>query len=83
MGKRGGVKREWRTVGSRLPSNNKYSALSSRVMNKVSRRLSLETGIKPTASLSAIDKENSLRVPAVLCLSYIQGCLFTDVCPWA
>ena len=32
--KSGGVKREWRTVGSRLPSYNKYSALSSRVMNK-------------------------------------------------
>jgi len=31
---RGGVKREWRTVGSRLPSYNKYSALSSRIMNK-------------------------------------------------
>jgi len=29
-----GVKREWRTVDSRLPSYNKYSALSSRVMNK-------------------------------------------------
>ena len=34
MGKRGRVKREWRTVGSHLPSNNKYSALSSKVMNK-------------------------------------------------
>ena len=29
-----GVKREWRTVDSHLPSYNKYSALSSRVMNK-------------------------------------------------
>ena len=29
-----GVKREWRTVDSCLPSYNKYSALSSRVMNK-------------------------------------------------
>ena len=29
-----GVKRERRTVDSRLPSYNKYSALSSRVMNK-------------------------------------------------
>jgi len=28
------VKREWRTVDSRLPFYNKYSALSSRVMNK-------------------------------------------------
>jgi len=33
-GKRGGVKREWRAVGSCLPSYNKYSALSSRIMNK-------------------------------------------------
>jgi len=34
VGKREGVKREWRTVGSRLLSYNKYSALSSRIMNK-------------------------------------------------
>ena len=34
MGKRGGVKRGRRTVGSRLPSCNKYSILSSRIMNK-------------------------------------------------
>ena len=29
-----GVKREWRSVGSHLPSYNKYSALLNRVMNK-------------------------------------------------
>ena len=34
MGKRGGDKREWRTVGSHLSSYNKYSALSRRTMNK-------------------------------------------------
>ena len=34
MGKDGAVKIEWRTVGSHLPSYNKYSALSNRVMNK-------------------------------------------------
>ena len=38
MGARGrkdrGVKREWRSVGSRLPSYNKYTVLSNRVMNK-------------------------------------------------
>jgi len=34
MGKGGGVKREQRTVGSCLPSNNKYSALPTRIMNK-------------------------------------------------
>ena len=34
MGKGGGVEREWKTVGSHLPSYNKYSALSSRIMNK-------------------------------------------------
>ena len=33
-GKDGGVKRKWRSVGSRLPSYNKYSVLSNRVMNK-------------------------------------------------
>ena len=32
--KSGGVKREWRTVSSCLPSYNKYSVLSNRVMNK-------------------------------------------------
>jgi len=32
--KDGGVKREWRTVGSHLSSYNKYNALSNRVMNK-------------------------------------------------
>ena len=30
----GGVKRQWRSVGSHLPSYSKYSALSNRVMNK-------------------------------------------------
>ena len=38
MGTRGrkdrGVKREWRTIDSCLPFYNKYSALSSKVMNK-------------------------------------------------
>ena len=38
MGTRGekdrGVKRKWRSVGFRLPSYNKYSILSNRVMNK-------------------------------------------------
>ena len=33
-GKNGGVKRKWRSVGSRLPSYNRYSVLSNRVMNK-------------------------------------------------
>ena len=32
--KSGGVKREWRSVSSHLPSYNKYSVLSNRVMNK-------------------------------------------------
>ena len=31
---REGVKRQWRSVGSHLPSYNKYSVLSNRVMNK-------------------------------------------------
>jgi len=34
VGKREGVKREWRTVGFYLLSYNKYSALSSRTINK-------------------------------------------------
>ena len=33
-GENGGVKRKWRSVGSRLPFYNRYSALSDRVMNK-------------------------------------------------
>jgi len=32
--KNGGVKRKWRSVGSCLPSYNRYSALLNRVMNK-------------------------------------------------
>ena len=32
--KDGGVKSNWRSVGSHLPSYNKYSILSNRVMNK-------------------------------------------------
>ena len=47
----------------------------------MSCQLTLETGIKPTVPLSAIDKENSLRVLAILCLTYIQECLFTIIWP--
>ena len=32
-------------------------------------------------SLSAIDKENLIRVLATLCPTYIQDYLFTNVCP--
>jgi len=43
-------------------------------------QLILVTGIKPTVLLSAIDKENLIRVLAALCLTYIQDYLFTNVC---
>ena len=49
----------------------------------VSYQLTPVTGIKPTVPLSAIDKENSIRVLARFLSTYIQTILFTGICTYA
>jgi len=78
MGKRGGVKREWRTIGSHLPSYNKYSALSSRIMNKglasdnTERTRDLRHTIRPLkevwmqVGLRKVDSHKGVLVKALL-----------------